>query len=78
MDFGGSNHDIRVRSLHPGVTLAQVQSATGFPLQAPAQPPTTSAPSEAQLSLIRRLDPHGLRAQVIKGNPPGDGRARTP
>jgi glutaconate CoA-transferase subunit B len=76
MDFGGASHAIRVRSLHPGVSLAEVQAATGFALEAPAQPPTTAAPSAAQLAIIRRLDPHGLRAQVIKGNPPGSGRQR--
>jgi glutaconate CoA-transferase, subunit B len=69
MDFTGANHAIRVRSLHPGVTLDQVQAATGFPLEAAGSVPTTSGPSAEQLAIIRRLDPHGLRATVIKGNP---------
>jgi glutaconate CoA-transferase, subunit B len=71
MDFGGAEHAIRVRSLHPGVTLEQVRAATGFALEAAAELPATAAPSGEQLAVIRRLDPHGLRAQVIKGNPPG-------
>ena len=78
MDFGAANHAVRVRSLHPGVTLPEVRAATGFALEAPPEPPTTPAPSAAQLTIIRRLDPHGLRAQVIKGNPPGSGRQRSP
>ncbi len=32
MDFGGPEHAVRVRSLHPGVGFEQVQTATGFPL----------------------------------------------
>jgi glutaconate CoA-transferase subunit B len=73
MDFGGTGHAIRVRSLHPGVSLAEVQAATGFALEAPATAATTAAPSGAQLEIIRRLDPHDLRAGVLKGNPPGTG-----
>jgi glutaconate CoA-transferase, subunit B len=69
LDFGGANHAIRVRSLHPTVTLAQVQAATGFPLEAAASVPVTLGPTAEQLAIIRRLDPHGMRASVIKGNP---------
>jgi glutaconate CoA-transferase subunit B len=69
LDFGGVNHAVRVRSLHPGVTLEQVQAATGFPLEAAAAVPTTQGPSAEQQAIIRRLDPHGMRATVIKGNP---------
>lgn len=75
MDFAGRDHAIRVRSLHAGVSLAQVQAATGFALEAPAQIPATVAPTAAQLAIIRRLDPHDLRAGVLKGNPAG---ARAP
>jgi glutaconate CoA-transferase subunit B len=60
-----------VRSLHPGVSLAEVQAATGFALEAAAGLPTTSSPTSEQLKIIRRLDPHELRAGVLKGNPPG-------
>jgi len=71
LDFGGPEHAIRVRSLHPGVTFEQVQDATGFPLLRPTDIPTTPAPTPGQLAIIRRLDPHNLRATVLKGNPPG-------
>jgi glutaconate CoA-transferase subunit B len=73
LDFGGAAHAIRVRSLHPGVSFAEVQAATGFALEAPATVATTAAPSPEQLEIIRRLDPHELRAGVLKGNPPGIG-----
>ncbi len=72
MDFGGEGHAIRVCSLHPGVTLDAVRAATGFVLTSVPQPPTTAAPTAEQLELIRRLDPHDLRAAVL---PRAAGRA---
>ena len=69
MDFGGPDHQVRVVSLHPGVTFEQVQAATGFPLGKAAKIATTPEPTAGQLAIIRRLDPHDLRAAVIKNNP---------
>ena len=72
MDFQGPNHAIRVISLHPGVSFDEVQDNTGFELAAVPELSTTPAPTNTQLALIReRLDPHGLRAGAIPGNPPG-------
>ncbi len=71
MDFGGKDHAIRVVMLHPGVTFDQVQDATGFALEAAPEIKTTSAPTAEQLAIIARLDPHGLRAGVLKDNPAG-------
>jgi glutaconate CoA-transferase subunit B len=70
MDFGGPDHAVRVLSLHPGVTFEQVQSATGFPLLQGPSMDTTALPTDEQLAVIRRLDPHNLRATAVKGNPP--------
>jgi len=70
MDFGGPDHAIRVLSLHPGVTFEDVQKATGFPLRKAPELSVTELPTADQLEIIRRLDPHGLRASVLKGNPP--------
>ncbi|MBT8766023.1 CoA-transferase subunit beta [Metapseudomonas boanensis] len=71
MDFQGPDRQMRVRSLHPGVTAAEVQAATSFPLHLPESIPTTAAPTLEQLILIQQLDPHNLRASQIKDNPPG-------
>jgi glutaconate CoA-transferase, subunit B len=71
LDFGGEQHAMRLRSLHPGVSLESVRAATGFPLEVPQQVAVTAAPSEQQLAVIRGLDPHDLRAGVLKGNPSG-------
>lgn len=70
-DFNGPNRAAQVLSVHPGVTFEEVQAATGFPLLRAAGMRVTPAPTDEQLAIIRRLDPHGIRAGVIKGNPPG-------
>jgi glutaconate CoA-transferase, subunit B len=70
MDFGGPDHQVRVVSLHPGVTFEQVQEATGFELARSETVAETRLPSAEQLAIIAGLDPHGLRAGVIKDNPP--------
>lgn len=70
MDFGGPDHAIRVRSLHPGVSFEQVQAATGFPVLAAPDLHETPLPTDEQLAIIARLDPHRLRATVIKNDPP--------
>ena len=71
MDFGGTDHAIRVISLHPGVTFDDVQEATGFPLEQ-GEMIETSLPGSEELELIAGLDPHNIRATVFKDNPPAD------
>ena len=71
MDFGGPDHQIRLVSLHPGISAAQVQENTGYPVHIPDEVPTTEAPTQAQLDIIAALDPHNQRAHQIKDNPPG-------
>ena len=65
MDFGGPGHQVRLCSLHPGVTADAVQQATGFPLHVPGEVKTTPAPTAEPLALLARLDPHGLRASAL-------------
>lgn len=71
LDFQGPDRQMRIRSLHPGVTADEVQAATGFPLHVPDDIPTTAAPTLEQLILIQQLDPHNLRASQLKDNPQG-------
>lgn len=76
MDFGGTDHQIRVISLHPGVTFEEVQDNTGFPLAKIAvEIPTTPAPTAEQLAIIAKIDPNNVRATVFKDNPAGDRKA---
>lgn len=65
MDFGGPGRQLRIVSLHPGVSAQQVQEATGFPLCVPDHIPETAAPTPQQLALLRQFDPHNLRAAVF-------------
>lgn len=71
LDFGpdsGATADrvMRLRSVHPGVEVAEVVAATGFPLAVPDEVPVTRAPTEQELGLIRdRLDPAGAREREL-------------
>jgi glutaconate CoA-transferase subunit B len=55
--------DMRVRSLHEGVTPEALQAATGFPLPVPDGTPVTRAPTAQELALLReRVDLEGTLA----------------
>jgi len=72
-DFEPTSKAMRVASLHPGVTLGTVQSATGFELMVEGTPPDTAPPTDEELrvlrlsvdadSLLRRLPGGGLPPQ---------------
>jgi len=55
LDFESPDHAMRLRSLHPGVTLEEVLDLTGFKLHIPEQVPVTRSPTEPELALIARL-----------------------
>lgn len=74
MDWRGENHNLRLVSLHPGVSVEQVLDNTGFPVEVPEALPLTEAPTAEQLAVIAELDPQNLRARQLKDNPPGDRR----
>ena len=78
MDFGGPDYQVRLLSLHPGVSAEQVQDNTGYEIHIPARVPVTAAPTAEQLAIIAALDPHQQRAHQIKGNPPGEPAAGAP
>jgi acyl CoA:acetate/3-ketoacid CoA transferase beta subunit len=62
LDFQGRDHAMRLRSLHPGVTLTEVVEATAFALAVRDRVPVTRLPTAEELGLIRgELDPAGLR-----------------
>jgi len=66
LDFGTPGRVMRLRSVHPGVEVADVLAATGFPLAVPDQVPVTRAPTAPELDLIRtRLDPEGARDREL-------------
>ncbi|MBO0914470.1 CoA-transferase subunit beta [Streptomyces laculatispora] len=65
-DFETPGRTMRLRSLHPGVSVQQVSEATGFALTIPDDVPLTRDPTEAELRLIREvIDPKGLREREV-------------
>ena len=59
-DFEPVQHRMRLKSLHPGVTVEQVMDNTGFDVVIDGNVPTTPAPSTEHLALLRsRIDPGG-------------------
>jgi acyl CoA:acetate/3-ketoacid CoA transferase beta subunit len=61
-DFETDDHAMRVRSVHPGVTLDEISAATSFPLVVPDDVPETRTPTDEDLRLLREvLDPQSLR-----------------
>jgi acyl CoA:acetate/3-ketoacid CoA transferase beta subunit len=67
LDFATPDHRMRLRSVHPGVTVDEVLAATGFDLAVPDEVPATPTPTDAQLRLLREvLDPGGARDAEVR------------
>ncbi|MER0478058.1 CoA-transferase [Streptomyces sp. Edi2] len=65
-DFETADRAMRLASVHPGVTVAEVREATGFPLALPDEVPCTREPTPTELRLIRTvLDPEGRREREV-------------
>ncbi|MCO6005083.1 CoA-transferase [Actinoallomurus purpureus] len=73
LDFATPDRRMRLRSVHPGVTVDEVTTATGFDLVVPPYVPATPVPDAEQLRIIREvLDPKDLREREV----PAAGTAR--
>jgi len=60
-DFATPDRRMRLRSVHPGVTVDEVVANTGFELVIEGKIPTTRGPTDEELRLIReRIDPKGV------------------
>jgi len=60
MDFAEDTKRMRLRSVHPGVTVEMVKQQTGFELVIPRSVPMTEAPSAEELEALRtRVDMAG-------------------
>ncbi len=68
-DFGATDDDgtpvMRVRSVHPGVTVDEIVEATGFELAVPDDVGESRLPTDDELAQLRRLDPSGLAAREV-------------
>lgn len=67
--FDPLTHEMRLASLHPGVTLAEVRENTGWPLQTTARLEFTAAPVRDELKMLRRFDPEGFWTDRAAGIP---------
>jgi len=65
LDFECPERRMRLRSVHPGVSVDDVVAATGFDLIIPDDVPTSRVPSDAELEVLARLDPKGLRLREV-------------
>jgi acyl CoA:acetate/3-ketoacid CoA transferase beta subunit len=66
LDFETPDHRMRLRSVHPGVSVDDVVAATGFELEIDASVPESRLPTDHELQLIRELiDPNGLGEQEV-------------
>jgi acyl CoA:acetate/3-ketoacid CoA transferase beta subunit len=70
LDFGGPARAMRLRSVHPGVTVDEVVAATGFELALDREVEQTRLPTAEELRLIREvLDPAGAREREVPDRP---------
>ncbi|MBZ5526847.1 MAG: hypothetical protein LAN71_02960 [Acidobacteriia bacterium] len=61
MDFDETTKHMRLKSVHPGVTVQQVVDNTGFALIIPKDVPVTEGPTEEELRTLReRIDIEGM------------------
>ncbi|MGN6474355.1 MAG: CoA-transferase subunit beta [Mycobacteriales bacterium] len=65
LDFETPNHRMRLRSVHPGVTVDEVIAATGFELVVPGDVPTSREPTAEELAMIAELDPKDTRHKEV-------------
>jgi acyl CoA:acetate/3-ketoacid CoA transferase beta subunit len=66
LDFGGEGHRMRLVSVHPGVSVPEVQDATGFELAVADGVSESRLPTTEEARLIREvIDPDGLRRTEI-------------
>jgi acyl CoA:acetate/3-ketoacid CoA transferase beta subunit len=65
LDFETPDHRMRLRSLHPGVSVDDVVTATSFELAIPDNVPDSRLPTDDELALIEELDPRGSRNKEV-------------
>ena len=59
-DFEPTTKAMRVKSIHPGVTLEQIRDSTGFEMVVEGTPPVTDMATAQELALLRtRVDSRG-------------------
>jgi len=66
-DFETPDNTMRIRSVHPGVTVDEIVAATSFDLVVPDDVAASREPTDDELRLIRDvIDPRSLRDTEVK------------
>ncbi|MDP3968136.1 MAG: CoA-transferase [Nocardioides sp.] len=66
LDVKGPDDTLRLRSVHPGVTVDEVLAASGCAIHVDGDVPTTRTPTTEELVLVREvLDPRSLRHREV-------------
>jgi len=61
LDFDPASKRMRLATIHPGVTVEEVQGRTGFPLESTPSCCETPVPTMQEVRLLReRIDPEGI------------------
>jgi acyl CoA:acetate/3-ketoacid CoA transferase beta subunit len=67
LDFDGPDRTMRLRSVHPGVSVDDVVANTGFPLAIDDATPESRLPTDEEIGLIRDvLDPRAFRDSEVR------------
>ena len=64
-DFDEETKIMRLKSVHPGHTVEEVKSQTGFTPIIPAKVPETEPPTTEEIAFIRQYDPEAILPQII-------------
>lgn len=66
LDWETTDHTMRIRSIHPGVTIDQVLDATGFDLSVPYAVPQSRLPTVEEMRLLNEvIDPGNARQAEV-------------
>lgn len=60
--FRRLNNRLIVESIHPGVSLGELRSATGFSIDIDESTAVTPPPTREELAILQRIDPDRVRA----------------
>ena len=55
--FDPESHEMILNSRHPGLTINQIKSETGWPLRVAKDVPETTPPTDMELAAVRKYDP---------------------
>jgi glutaconate CoA-transferase subunit B len=58
--FDPASREMVLESVHPGVTMEEVRSQTGWPVRVGADCGDTPEPTREELDVLRRFDPDGM------------------